>query len=58
MSSDHTKTIVAWKSKIVSKEKIRPRTTGNNSPRLKWYCSGIRVEFKGSCLKENKVILL
>ena len=41
----------------MSNEKIRPPTTSNNirSPKLKWHNSRIRVEFKGSCVKQVKV---
>ena len=52
-----TETIVAWKSKGFSNEKIKPPATANNSPslKMKWYNSKIRVELKGSCLKQDKV---
>ena len=38
-------------------EKIRPPTTSDNSlsPKLKWHNSRIRVEFKGSCLKQDRM---
>ena len=41
----------------MSHEKIRPPTTSNTSlsPKLKWLNSKIRVEFKGVCLKQDKV---
>ena len=52
-----TKTIVVWQSKGLSNVKIRTPTTWNNSlsPKMKWYNSKIRVEFKGSFLKQDKV---
>ena len=38
-------------------DKIKAPTTANKSlsPKLKWLNSKIRVEFKGSCLKEDKI---
>ena len=51
-------TTVEWKSKGLLNEKIRPPTTENNSlsPKLRWMNnSKIRVEFKGSSLKQDKV---
>ena len=50
-------TILTWQSKGLSNETIRPPTTSNNSlsPKLKLGNSKIRVEFKGSYLKQDKV---
>ena len=58
MPSDLTETIVAWQSKGLPNEKMKPSTASNNSlsQKLKWHNSKIRVEFKGSCLKQDKVI--
>ena len=61
MPTGLTETIVAWQSKDVSNEKIRPSSTSNKSLKnfkslkLKRHNSKIRVEFKGSCLKQDKV---
>ena len=54
----HTETIIAWKSKGLSNEMIKPPTTANYnlSPKLNWHNSKIREEFKGRCLKKDKVI--
>ena len=50
-------TIVAWASNGLSNAKIRSPTTSNDSlsPKLKWCNSKIRVKFKFSCLKQDKV---
>ena len=57
MPTGITETIIAWQSKGLSNEKIKPPTTLNNSlsPKLKGYNSKIRIEFKGSRLKQDKV---
>ena len=57
MPAGVTETVVAWGSKGLLNEKINPRITTNDniSPKLKWHNSKIRVEFKGSCLKQDKV---
>ena len=49
-------TTLAWQSKGLSNT-IRPPTTSNNSlsPKLKLRNTKIRVEFKGSYLKQDKV---
>ena len=57
MSVGLKETILTWQSKGLSNETIRPPTTSNNSlsPKLKLGNSKIRVEFKGSYLKQDKV---
>ena len=52
-----SETIAARKSKELSTENIRLPTTSNSSvsPKSKGYNSTIRVEFKGSCLKQESV---
>ena len=47
-----TERIIAWLSRWLSNEKIRPPTARNYGifPKLKWYNSKMRVDFKGSCL--------
>ena len=56
MSTGLTETIVAWQSKGLSNEKIRPPTSliYSLSPKLKWHNSTIRVELKGSYLKTRQ----
>ena len=51
-------TIVKWESKWLLNEKIKPSITANNSlfPKLSWMNnSKVTVEFKRSCLKQDKV---
>ena len=51
-------TIVAWKSKGLSDESIKPPTEPGNSPAPKLkliHNSKIAVEFKGSYMKQEKV---
>ena len=51
-------TIVKWESKWLLNEKIKPPITANNSlsPKLSWMNnSKVTVEFKRSCLKQDKV---
>ena len=57
MLSGLTYTIVAWESKGLWNEKMKPPTTSNNSlsPNLKQHNSKIRVKYKGSYLKQSKV---
>ena len=53
-----TNKIIDWESKGLSNEKIKPPITANYSLPLKliWMNnSKIRVEFKGSCLEQDKV---
>ena len=46
-----------WKSKGLSDEIIKPRSTsaGIRNPLLNYVGSRIRVEFKESCLKQDKI---
>ena len=46
----------SWKSKGLSAENIKPRTTSDNSltPALIYYDTKTRVKFTGSCLKRPK----
>ena len=56
MPTGLAKTIAAWKSKGLPNEKKKSPTKSNNSlsAKPKWHNSKIRVEFKGSCLKQDK----
>ena len=59
MPTDDLETIIAWKTKELSDESMKPSTEpGNNlSPKLEWICnSKIAVEFKGNCLKQVKAL--
>ena len=49
--------ISSWKSKGLSTESIKPRTTSDNSlaPGLDYYGTKTRVTFTGTCLKQGKV---
>ena len=49
--------ILSWKSNGLSSENIMPPSTSHNilNPSLDYVGSKIRVEFKGSCLKQNKI---
>ena len=46
-----------WKSKGLSHEKINSITTSNHKiiPKLSYYGTKTRVEFNGSCLKQDKI---
>ena len=48
--------IYFWKSKGLSDERINSITASNNSitPELRFYGTKTRVEFNGSCLKQDK----
>ena len=54
MPAGVTETIIKW----LSTEKVKISATVNNSfsPKQKWHNSKIRVEFKGSSLKQDKVM--
>ena len=50
--------IYFWKSKGLSDEKITPPATTNYSlnPKLRYFGTKTRVEFNGSCLKQDRKI--
>ena len=52
-----TNYISSWKSKGLSDENITAPNTSDNklNPQLSYFGIKTRVEFKGSCLKQNKV---
>ena len=52
----NTKYISEWKSKGLSDESIKPRTTSDNSlsPLIDHTGNKARPKFNGSCLKQNK----
>ena len=52
----NTNDILSWKSKGLSDESIKPPVTTNYSlnPKLSSFGTKTRVEFKGSCLKQDK----
>ena len=49
--------VLSWKSKGLSNESIKPRTTSNNSLNriLHFYGTKTKVSFDMSCLKQDKV---
>ena len=51
-----TNYISSWKSKGVSKETIKPPATSDNSlnPNVSYNGTKARLEFRGSCLKQDK----
>ena len=53
MPAGLTETIVAWESKGSLNEKNKPPTILSNSLSPKWHNSKVRIEFKGSCLKQG-----
>ena len=52
----NTELISEWKSKVLSKEIIKPPTTSNNSlaRTLKYTGKRMYVKLNGSCLKQDK----
>ena len=55
MPTGDTETIVAWKSKALLEETIKPPATPGNSiaPKPKWIHNLIAVECKGTCFKQD-----
>ena len=53
----NTEQISSWKSKGLSNEIIKPPTTSNNSlaPSLDYFIKKIKVNFNGSCLRQDKI---
>ena len=52
----NTKYISSWQSKRLSGETIKPPATSDNSlnPKVSYYGTKARLEFRGSCLKQDK----
>ena len=52
----NTKYISSWQSKGLSDETIKPPSTSDNSlnPTVSYYGTKARLEFRGSCLKQDK----
>ena len=52
----NTKYISSWQSKGLSDETIKPPATSDNSlnPKVSYYGTKARLEFRGSCLKQDK----
>ena len=50
--------VLSWQSKGLSNASIKPPTTSNNSlnPRLSYYGTKVKVQFKKSCLKQSNNI--
>ena len=57
MVSNTNNHILSWKSKGLSDENIKPPSTSTNilNPLLNYVDTNIRVEFKKSCLKQDKI---
>ena len=49
--------IYFWKSKVLSDKRLDANTASNYSitPELSYYGTKTRIEFNGSCLKQDKV---
>ena len=51
-----TNYVSSWQSKGLSDETIKPPATSDNSlnPKVNYYSAKARLEFRGSCLKQDK----
>ena len=58
MVSNTNNHILSWKSKRLSDEIIKPQSTSTNilNPLLNYVGTKKRAEFKGSCLKQDKIL--
>ena len=58
ITSANTKYISSWQSKGLSDETIRPPATSDYklNPKVSYYGTKARLEFRGSCLKQGKSI--
>ena len=56
ITNANTKYISSWQSKGLSDETIKPPATSDNSlnPKVSYYGTKARLEFRGSCLKQYK----
>ena len=56
-SSNNDANILAWKSKRLSDEFIKPPFSSSKilNPLLKYFGTKARVKFKGDCLKQEKI---
>ena len=56
ITNANTKYILSWQSKGLSDETIKPPATGNYklNPKVSYYGTKVRLEFRGSCLKQDK----
>ena len=56
ITNANTKYISSWKSKGISDESIKPPTTSDYklNPKVNYYGTKTRLEFRGSCLKQDK----
>ena len=56
----NTNYVSLWQSKGLSEETIKPPATSDNSlnPKLSYYGAKARLEFKGSCLKQEQSTLI
>ena len=56
ITNANTKYISSWQSKGLSDERIKPPTTSDYklNPKVNYYGTKTRLEFRGSCLKQGK----
>ena len=54
VTNANTKYISSWQSKELSDESIKPPFTSDNSLNPSYYGTKTRLEFRGSCLKQDK----
>ena len=56
VTNANIKYISSWQSKGLSDESIKPLATSENSlnPKVSYYGTKARLEFRGSCLKQDK----
>ena len=56
MVSANDSSILSWKSKELSDDKIKPLSTSNKmlNPSLDYVCTKIRLKFNGDGLKQDK----
>ena len=56
ITNANTKYISSWQSKGLSDERIKPPTTSDYklNPKVNYYGTKTRLEFRGSCLKQDK----
>ena len=52
--------VIAWNSKGLSEETVKPPATSDNNlgPRMDFSGTKIQVKFDGNCLKQEKISLI
>ena len=58
ITNANTKYISSWQSKGLSDESIKPPATSDYklNPKVNYYGTKTRLEFRGSCLKQDKIV--